>query len=64
MRSLSIEEISSIAGGELECSVTISKDPSLVCSGGVSDWFGASTFVWYALAASPFTVPGIVERIF
>lgn len=63
MRNLSLEEISEISGGELECSVTISKDPSLTCSGGVSDWWAAGEMVWNFLAASPFTVPGIIERI-
>lgn len=63
MRSLCMEEVLEVSGGELECSVTLSKDPSLTCSGGWSDWVAAGTFVWHALAASPFTVPGIIERI-
>lgn len=63
MRSLSFEELPMVSGGELECSVTISKEPSLTCSGGVSDWVHAGKVVWYALAASPFTVPGIIERL-
>lgn len=64
MRNLSFEEVSKISGGELECSVTISKDPSLTCSGGWSDWVAAGGAVWDFLAASPFTVPGIIERIY
>jgi hypothetical protein len=63
MRSLCFEEVSAVSGGELECAVTVSKDASVTCSGGLSDWIMAGRFVWTCLEASPFTVPGILARI-
>lgn len=63
MRSLTVDEVGAVTGGELECTVTLSKDPSLSCTGSASDWAAAGKAVWNFLAASPVTVPGIIERI-
>ena len=51
------------SGGELTCTVTVSANPSASCTGSESDWIAAGAKVYYFLAASPFTVPGIIERI-
>ena len=63
MRSLSAVELSEVSGGELTCTVTVSANPSASCTGSESDWIAAGAKVYYFLAASPFTVPGIIERI-
>lgn len=62
MHTLSNCEISKVSGGELNCTVTVSANPSASCTGGLSDWGSAVKSIWDFLAASPFTVPGIIER--
>ncbi len=63
MRPLSLSDIETVSGAELVCTATVSKDPSLSCTGTASDWVAAGKAVWDFLAASPITVPGILERI-
>ena len=62
MRNLQADEIVSISGGELECSVGF---PSGVkCEGGWSDWKAAIEGGWNFMASIPGTVPWMAERIF
>ncbi|WP_198014140.1 hypothetical protein [Pseudoxanthomonas sp. J35] len=64
MRTMFAEEVAMVSGGELTCTVEISKkDPKVECTGTLSEWAEAGKAVWDFLAASPITVPGIIERL-
>lgn len=65
MRDLSRMDVSMVSGGmsELTCTVEVSLTPSVSCTGTESAWINAGMKAWAFLAVSPFTVPGIIERL-
>lgn len=63
MRNLYIQEVSEVSGGELNCKVTLGVPTSVSCEGSESDWSTAGKKVYAFLAVSPFTIPGIIERL-
>lgn len=63
MRSVSCEEATAVAGGgEINCGFKISIPPSVHCDGPASNWGVVAKHVYVALAMSPVTVPGVIER--
>jgi hypothetical protein len=63
MRNLSMDEVVAVSGGEMTCTASLGTNTSVSCTGGVSEWAMVGKLAWKALAASPFTVPGIIERL-
>lgn len=64
MRVLSMEELNSIEGGEMTCTVSVGTDTSVSCTGTGADWGYVAKAAWCFLAVSPITVPGIITRVF
>lgn len=62
MRNLTMSESALVSGGELNCTITVGTTTTASCTGSESDWVAAAKKVYYFLAASPVTVPGIIER--
>lgn len=63
MRSLNVDEMGSVGGGEMTCTASVGTDTSLSCTGTASEWKQVGRAVWAFLAVSPITVPGIITRI-
>jgi len=63
MRNISLEEASAVAGaGEINCGFRISVPPSVHCDGPATNWAVVGKHIYAALAMSPFTAPGVIER--
>ncbi|KAF1702818.1 hypothetical protein CSC68_05965 [Pseudoxanthomonas suwonensis] len=66
MHTLSMQDCFRVSGGEpkeLYCSATVGTNgASVTCGGYTSTWGTAARATYAFLAASPFTVPGIIER--
>lgn len=68
MRTMSLSEIGPVSGGggsagDLQCGFKIgTKESYITCNGAGSSWSDLASITYRALAASPFTVPGIIER--
>ena len=63
MRDLSGREICGVSGGEATCTVSFGTDTSISCTGTVSELGTLAVKAYAFLAVSPFTVPGIIERL-
>ena len=63
MRILSKEEACNVSGGEAECTVSIGTSTGVSCTGSVGELAMVAAQVYGFLAASPFTIPGIIVRI-
>ncbi len=61
MRSLTVDEVGVVAGGDLVCSAGF---PSGVkCEGSFSDWKGAVKGAWDFVADIPGTAPWTITKI-
>jgi hypothetical protein len=63
MRTLKMNELDCVEGGEMTCTVSVGTDTSVSCTGNGGDWLRAGQAVWAFLAMSPITVPGIITRV-
>ena len=63
MRSLKMDELSSVNGGEMTCTLSVGTNTSASCTGTGSEWLQVGQAVWAFLSLSPFTVPGIITRL-
>jgi hypothetical protein len=61
MRLLDQNEICQISGGEATCTVGVPSGVS--CTGTLSELGEVAVKAYAFLAISPFTVPGIIERL-
>lgn len=63
MRELVYTEAQSISGGEAQCTISVGTSTGASCTGSVGELAMVAVQVYGFLAASPFTIPGIIVRI-
>lgn len=63
MRELVYTEVQSISGGEAQCTVSLGTSTTVSCTGTVSELGTVAAQIYSFLAVSPFTVPGIIQRL-